>query len=413
MFNIGTAMLGDLAQKRILLGVTGGIAIYKSIELVRRLVDLGAKVRVVMTDAAKAFVTPLTFQVVSGAKVRGSLFDEEAEAAMGHIELARWADMIVIAPASANTLAQLTHGLASDLLSTVCLASNAPMYVCPAMNMHMWSHPATQENISRLKQRGVQFIGPEEGQQVCGDNGPGRMSEVAQILLALEEAIGFSPALQGCRVLITAGPTQEALDPVRYITNHSSGKMGYALANAASQAGADVTLISGPTALTAPSSVRCIDVVSAGEMLSAVKQALAETDIFIGTAAVCDYFCVDIASEKIKKKADSLTLQLTQTPDVLRFVTHQEKPPFAVGFAAETTALKVHALKKLQQKKCDMVIGNQVGGAELGFNSDENAVTVFTKKGEKTFEKEHKQTLATKLIQYIASHYHKEDSHGA
>lgn len=400
--------MGSLVKKRILLGVTGGIAIYKSVGLVRAFVKAGAEVRVVMTESAKAFVTPLSFQVVSGEKVRDSLFDIDAEAAMGHIELARWADMIVIAPLSANMMAKLSYGLANDLLSTLCLASNAPLYVCPAMNMHMWSHPATQENVRRLRERGVQFIGPEEGVQACGDEGAGRMSECDEIVQHLNTAFA-SPILQGCHVIITAGPTQEAIDPVRYLSNHSSGKMGYALANAAKRLGAEVTLISGPTALSPPPDIHVLNVISAHEMLSAVQQTIKTAHIFISTAAVCDYYSVDIAEEKIKKYQDTLMLQLNKTPDILSFVTGLASPPFVVGFAAETHSLRDHALTKLKQKKCDMLVGNQVGGREIGFNSDENEVIVFTSDTEQHFPKEDKQTLANKLMLYIASHYQKED----
>jgi phosphopantothenoylcysteine decarboxylase/phosphopantothenate--cysteine ligase len=404
-------MSDSLHNKRILLGVTGGIAVYKTVELLRLLKKGGALVRVVMTEGAKAFVTPLTFQVLSGERVRDTLFDNDAEAAMGHIELARWADMIVIAPASANVIASLSHGFAETLLTTLCLATTAPIYLCPAMNKHMWAHPATRANIALLAKRGVHMIGPESGEQACGDVGLGRMSTPEAILEKISAASKVGK-LVGQTVLITAGPTQEAIDPVRYITNHSSGKMGYALASAAQKEGAQVVLVSGPTALEKPEKVSCIDVISANDMLDAVMKAVPKVDIFIACAAVSDFQSVDIAAHKIKKSAEGLTLQLNKTPDILRHVSSLPAPPFIVGFAAETDSLENNAIKKLKEKNCDMVVANQVGQQDIGFNSDENEVSVFTKAGIKNFSKESKSQLGSKLITYIASMYKKGNSNG-
>ncbi|MEL7089747.1 MAG: bifunctional phosphopantothenoylcysteine decarboxylase/phosphopantothenate--cysteine ligase CoaBC, partial [Planctomycetota bacterium] len=328
-----------LKHKRILLGVTGGIAVYKSPDLVRRLRDRGCDVQVVMTSGAQQFVTALTFQAVSGKPVRGELFDEEAEAAMGHIELARWADAIVIAPASANTIARIAQGRADDLLTTLCLATDRPVCVAPAMNRLMWSDPATTTNVTTLAERGIALLGPGEGDQACGETGAGRMLEPLAIVnevAGVLEAHRREGPLRGKRVMITAGPTRERLDPVRFLSNRSSGKMGYAIAAAAVEAGADVTLVSGPVHVPTPDGVRRVDVESAQQMFDAVHAEIVDTDIFIATAAVADYRPANVSDAKIKKDGDSLSLELEPCPDILKSVGHLTSAPFTVGFAAET-----------------------------------------------------------------------------
>ncbi|MDZ7804786.1 MAG: bifunctional phosphopantothenoylcysteine decarboxylase/phosphopantothenate--cysteine ligase CoaBC [Thiohalophilus sp.] len=354
----------QLANKHILLGVTGSIAAYKAADLVRRLREAGAEVRVVMTDGACEFVTPMTFQAVSGQPVHRHLLDADAEAAMGHIELARWADAIVVAPASADFLARLVQGRADDLLSTVCLASEVPLAVAPAMNAHMWANPATVDNIRTLQKRGVLLIGPEEGEQACGDVGAGRMSEPATIVMQVQELFSTG-SLTGKTVLITAGPTREAIDPVRYLSNHSSGKMGFALAEAAAEAGARVILVSGPVSLATPAHVERIDVVSAGQMHESVMARAEQADIFIATAAVADYRPVQILEQKIKKDPVSLSLELEKTPDILAGVKQRHPRLFCVGFAAETTDLARYARAKLQEKRLEMVVANPVGPAAV------------------------------------------------
>ena len=397
-------------NKKVILGVSGGIAAYKAAELVRRLIKAGAEVRVVMTAGAQAFVTPLTFQALSGHPVHTELLDPEAELGMGHIQLARWADVVMIAPASANTLARLAAGEAGDLLSTLCLATEAPLCVAPAMNQQMWLDPATQSNTKTLQQRGVHVFGPAQGEQACGEVGPGRMLEPDELVLAVS-ALFETGALAGCRVLITAGPTREAIDPVRYISNHSSGKMGYALAQAAVEAGARVTLVSGPTRLSAPPMVERIEVESAQQMLEAVLPRATESEIFISTAAVADYRVEQIAGSKIKKDSDSLSLSLVKNPDILAMVSGMtEARPFCVGFAAETDQVRAHAQQKLHNKKLDMIAANQVGntgGGMLGFNSDENALQVIWADGERELPLMSKDKLARELIQLIAAHYYK------
>lgn len=365
----------DFANKKIIVGVCGGIAAYKTAYLVRELKRLGATIQVVMTTAAQQFVTPMTFQALSGNPVRTALFDAAAEQAMGHIELARWADLIVIAPASANTIAKISHGLADDLLSTLCLVAEVPLIVCPAMNRSMWGHPTTQSHCTELLARGVMIVGPEEGSQACGEYGLGRMSEAETIINALR-LVGLNNLLRGQTVLITAGPTREAIDPVRYISNQSSGKMGYALAQAALLAGANVTLISGPSSLTPPVGVHFCAVDSAHAMLDAVMAHLKPGMLFIGTAAVADYAPTTIAHEKIKKQ-DNPTLTLTLTPnlDILATVATSGKAALVVGFAAETTEVIPQATKKLRTKKADVIIANQVGNGQ-GFDSEYNQVTV-------------------------------------
>lgn len=396
-----------LHNKNILLGVTGGIAAYKSMIVVRLLKQQGANVRVVMTDAAREFITPLSFQAVSGNPVHSSLLDTEAEAAMGHIELARWADAVMIAPASANTIAKLAAGRAADLLSTLCLATSAPVAIAPAMNQAMWANPSTAENIDCLKRRGVLVFGPASGEQACGDIGEGRMLEAEEIVEALEQMFN-SQLLSGIRVMLTAGPTREAIDPVRYISNHSSGKMGYALAQAALEAGASVELISGPCALTASDRIKLQHVESAQQMLQAVESGINEIDVFIAVAAVADYRPQQVAGQKIKKTDEIMTMSLVKNPDILGTVASRIDKPFCIGFAAETEQLERYAKNKLQQKNLDMVIANRVDSTDVGFNSDYNSATVIWPDGVQVFEKTTKSRLATELISLIAGQYHQQ-----
>lgn len=387
--------------RRILLGVTGGIAAYKSAELVRRLRERGAEVQVVMTAAATAFITPLTLQALSGRPVRTGLMDPQAEAAMSHIELARWADCILIAPASADFIARLAHGLADDLLSTVCLASEAPLVVAPAMNRVMWQHPATQANCATLAARGARLVGPAAGEQACGEVGAGRMLEP----VALVEALNVPPPavdLRGLTVLVTAGPTREPLDPVRFLTNRSSGKMGYAVAEAARDAGAEVILVSGPVHLPAPAGVICLRVETAEAMRAAVLQHIAAADLFIATAAVADYRPATRAADKIKKNGEPLTLSLEPTPDILAEVAGQSERPFTVGFAAETERLAEYAEAKRRRKNIDMIAANQVDDRGLGFDSDDNALTVFWEGGSLALPRQPKRALASALLALIA-----------
>ena len=392
-------------MKHILLGVSGGIAAYKAAELVRLLRKQGAEVRVVMTQSALEFISSLTFQALSGNPVHTELLDTEAENAMGHISLARWADVLIIAPATANTLAKLSCGLADDLLSTLYLAATCPVYVAPAMNQAMWSKVVTQENIARLIRQGVHIIGPEIGDQACGETGLGRMSEPMticnQLVLALQDQVTFSElGLQGHRVLISAGPTREPLDPVRYLTNRSSGNMGYAIAAAAIKAGADVTLVSGPVELTAPANVNLINVTTAEQMYQAVMSSALEHTIYIGTAAVADYSPI-VSDKKIKKDGNSLTLILQKTKDILAAVSALEQRPFTVGFAAETHDLERYARDKLTQKKLDMIAANWVGQEQGGFDSEQNALQVFWDKGDKALLMTDKGQLAEQLIDLI------------
>jgi len=398
-----------LHNKNIVLGVTGGIAAYKSIIVVRLLKQQGANVRVVMTDAAREFITPLSFQAVSANPVHSSLLDTEAEAAMGHIELARWADVVIIAPASANTIANLASGSAGDLLSTLCLATSAPVTIAPAMNQAMWAKPSTADNIDCLQQRGVQVLGPASGEQACGDIGEGRMLEAEEIVEALEQMFN-SQLLSGVRVMLTAGPTREAIDPVRYISNHSSGKMGYALAQAALEAGASVELISGPCTLAASDRIQLRHVESAEQMLQAVEAEIDKIDIFIAVAAVADYRPQQVAGNKIKKTDETMTLQLVKNPDILATVASRNDKPFCVGFAAETEQLEDYARKKLQQKNLDMIFANRVDSSELGFNSDYNSITALWRDGEQVFDKTTKSRLASELVSLIAQHYHQKDN---
>lgn len=393
-------------NKKVILGVSGGIAAYKAAELVRGLMAAGAEVRVVMTRGGQAFVTPLTFQALSGNPVHTDLLDPEAEQGMGHIQLARWADIVLVAPASANTLARLAHGEATDLLSTLCLATEAPISVAPAMNMQMWLDAATQANIRILSERRIDIFGPAEGEQACGEVGPGRMLEPDELVDRLS-GLFESGVLAGKQVLITAGPTREAIDPVRYISNHSSGKMGYAIAQAAIEAGARVTLVSGPSQLPTPSMVERVDVESAQQMRDAVLPRAAETDIFIATAAVADYRVEQVSSSKIKKDSDKLTMNLTKNPDILAEVSGlNEARPFCVGFAAETDKVTEHARQKLQNKALDMIAANQVGEG-LGFHAEENALQVIWAEGERELPLMSKNKLARELIQLIAAQYSK------
>jgi len=406
--------MNDLAHKRILLGVTGGIAAYKSAELVRLLRraggNTGAEVRVVMTEAAGEFITPLTLQALSGHPVRQALFDPAHEAAMGHIELARWAEQVVVAPASADFIARLAAGMADDLLATLCLATTAPILLAPAMNHRMWLASVTQENVQRLKGRGVRFIGPASGEQACGETGPGRMVEPVEILAALTSTL--SGPLAGVHVTVTAGPTREAIDPVRFISNRSSGMMGFAVAAAAAAAGAKVRLVSGPVALqTPPGGVERVDVESAAQMLSASLTDPGE--IFIACAAVADYRPAQVAGEKMKKSKDSLTLELTRNDDIVATVAALPNHPFTVGFAAETERLEEHARDKLARKGLDLVAANWVGAkAEgAGFDSAENALELFWPGGHRSLERGSKELIAAQLIEEIARLFGERKQH--
>lgn len=395
-------MTASLANRQVLLGITGGIAAYKAAELVRRLQDCGAVVRVIMTPAAIEFITPLTLQALSGHPVHTTLLDPEAEAGMGHIELARWADVLLVAPASADFMARLAQGQANDLLTAVCLATRAPVCLAPAMNQGMWRNPATRANAEQLTARGIALWGPAEGVQACGDVGFGRMLEVDALLQKL--AARFETGLlAGKRVLITAGPTREALDPVRYISNYSSGKMGFALAQACVDAGALTTVIAGPVALSTPVRVQRKDVVSAQDMFNAVMAEIDTTDIIIATAAVADYRPSVVAAEKIKKQtSDTMTLELVKNPDIIASVAALERRPFTVGFAAETQHVEQYAHEKMQRKKLDMMVANDVSQSTIGFASDDNAATVFWRGGQQDFPVMSKHQLAEKIVRVIA-----------
>jgi phosphopantothenoylcysteine decarboxylase/phosphopantothenate--cysteine ligase len=396
--------MGQLFNRNVLLGVSGGIAAYKSAQLVRDLQDLGASVRVIMTAGATEFITPLTLQALSGNPVHQHLLDAEAEAGMGHIELARWADVVLIAPATANCLARLAHGEASDLLTTVCLANTSPKLLAPAMNQAMWLDPATTANLELLQGRGFHVVGPAEGSQACGDVGPGRMEEPATIAQRTA-ALFQSDVLDGVRVVITAGPTREAIDPVRYISNHSSGKMGFALARAAADAGAHTTLISGPVNLATPDHVHRTDVVSARDMHEASLAMLAQCDIFIACAAVADYRPASALAQKLKKSAATLQLEMVRNPDIVSAVAGHANRPFTVGFAAETQDVAAYARDKLEAKKLDLIIANDVSGADIGFNGENNAVLII---GADYFEElglASKQQLGRQLIAVIAEKY--------
>ncbi|MEN4916476.1 bifunctional phosphopantothenoylcysteine decarboxylase/phosphopantothenate--cysteine ligase CoaBC [Acinetobacter pittii] len=407
--------LSVIPHKNIVLAVTGGIAAYKSAILVRRLKDYGFDVRVVMTQGAQAFITPLTFQALSGNPVHTELLDPAAEAGMGHIELARWADLLLVAPASCDTLAKFANGLADDLLSTVFLATKSPVWVAPAMNQQMWAAKATQRNLQTLVEDGVHVIMPDAGEQACGDVGLGRMPEPEEIARqvagyfhqaqrAIAEKFGL---LAGKRVVITAGPTREAIDPVRYISNHSTGKMGFALAAACYAAGAQVTLIAGPVSLDTPNGVQRVNVASARQMLDVSMSSL-ETgcDIFIATAAVADYRVAEVAEHKIKKAGDELNVSLVKNPDIVATIAGQEKRPFMVGFAAETQNVEEYAAGKLVAKKLDMIACNDVSRADIGFASDENAMTVFFAENyhmkKRELEKASKREISQQLVEAIS-----------
>lgn len=394
----------DLRNKQIVLGVTGGIAAYKSADLVRRLREAGADVRVVMTKGAIEFVTPLTFQALSNHPVATTLLDADAEQAMGHIALARWADVVLIAPASANFLSRLAHGAADDLLTTLCLATEAPLAVAPAMNRQMWDNRATAENVAVIRARGVHVFGPAEGAQACGEVGPGRMLEPADLVRHVISLFATG-RLAGKRVLITAGPTHENIDPVRFIGNRSSGKMGFAVARAAAEAGADVTLICGPVTLPAPLRVKRIDVRTAQQMYDAVMDAVPGQDIFIAAAAVADYRAAQIAGHKIRKGERTLQLTLEPTADILAAVARLADAPFCVGFAAETEALAQNARTKLLAKGLDMVAANNVAAAGIGFDADDNALTVIWRDGARELPHAPKERLARELITLIAERY--------
>ena len=400
--------MNTLTNKRILLGITGSIAAYKGAELVRLLRAAGAEVQVVLSRGGAEFITPLTLQALSGRPVYLHHLDTDSEAAMGHIDLARWADAILVAPASADFLARLAQGRADDLLSTVCLASDTPLAVAPAMNRRMWAQPATRDNMALLAARGVRVFGPASGEQACGEVGAGRLEAPEALVAALAELFE-SGALQGLRVLVSAGPTREPIDPVRFLSNRSSGRMGYALARAAAEAGAAVTLVSGPVALAVPDRVACRQVETAAEMHAAVLAAAGEADLYIGAAAVADYRPRESRPDKLKKDAAILTLELARTPDILAEVAALPDGPFTVGFAAETRDVEHYARAKLAAKGLDMIVANRVGGPEGGFDAGDNAVTVHWAGGGQAFPLMPKDRLARALITLIAERYHAKD----
>ena len=394
----------NLTNKKIVLGITGGIAAYKCAELVRRLKDAGCEVKVVMTESAKHFITPLTMQAVSGETVSDSLLDPSAEASMGHIEFAKWADLILVAPATCNIIAKMTAGIADDLLTTLLLATPAKVAVAPAMNQQMYGHAATQANLATLKARNVLIWGPGKGEQACGDIGAGRMLEPHE-LVALCIAKEQPQLLAGKTITITAGPTREPLDPVRFISNHSSGKMGYALAEAALQFGAKVNLISGPVTIKAPTGVNLINIESAEELLTESLTYASQSDAFIGCAAVADYRAANIATQKMKKQGDELTLTLTKNPDVIAAMANlTQNRPYTVGFAAETQNVESYAKGKLQNKNLDMICANDVSKSGLGFNSDHNALTLYWHNEQLELPTTSKIEIARKVIEQLAKH---------
>ncbi len=394
--------------RQIIVGICAGIAAYKSAELVRLLCKDNNTVRVVMTESALKFITPLTFEALTGQRVYSHMFDSHHQSAMDHIELARWADVVVIAPTTADFIAKLRCGIADDLLSTLCLATTAPLFIAPAMNHRMWANLATQENIEVLKQREMTMIGPDSGSQACGESGVGRMAEPQQIVDQLNACNSIAGLLTGTRVLISAGPTREPIDPVRYISNHSSGKMGYAIAEAASNAGAVVTLISGPVTVSPPKISQILHIQTAQQMCDAVMQQIVHNDIYIGTAAVADYSPEQVSSSKLKKSAKTMTITLNKTRDILTTLTLSNADVFTVGFAAETNDLERYARAKLADKNLDMIIANQVGLSDRGFDSDNNAVSVIWDNGHQTFSLRSKKQLATDIIGLIAQHYAKK-----
>ncbi|NRP52441.1 MULTISPECIES: bifunctional phosphopantothenoylcysteine decarboxylase/phosphopantothenate--cysteine ligase CoaBC [unclassified Marinobacterium] len=391
-----------LTNRHILIGITGGIAAYKAAELTRLFKGVGADVRVVLTDAGAEFITPLTLQALSGNPVHQSLLDPEAEQGMGHIELARWADLIIVAPATADFMARFAGGMANDLLTTLCLATDAPIALAPAMNQAMWRDPRTQQNLETLLSQGVNIFGPGSGEQACGDTGPGRMIEPTDILASCANLIANGP-LNEKSVVITAGPTREPIDPVRFISNHSSGKMGLELASAAAKAGANVTLIAGPVSLPTPKGVRRVDVESAEQMLEAALVASEQADIFIGAAAVADYRPQLVAEQKIKKGAEEvMEILLTKNPDIIATIAAQPERPLMIGFAAETENLVEYARSKLVRKGLDLVIANDVSQADIGFNADQNEVILVGPNGELPLPKAGKSELAEQLISHIS-----------
>ncbi|MEX1031826.1 MAG: bifunctional phosphopantothenoylcysteine decarboxylase/phosphopantothenate--cysteine ligase CoaBC [Cellvibrionaceae bacterium] len=394
--------MSSLTNKRIILGVTGGIAAYKSAEIIRRLQDQGADVRVVMTRAAQEFITPLTMQALSGNPVHLDLLDTQAEAAMGHIELARWADLVLVAPASANFIARLASGRSDDLLSALCLATRARIALAPAMNQGMWHNAGTQENLIRLEKQGVIQLGPGEGEQACGDVGLGRMLEPNDIVKR-SGGLFATGSLAGKKVVITAGPTREALDPVRYLSNHSSGKMGYALAEAAVEAGARTVLITGPTNLLPPARAEIKQVITAEDMYRKSLAEVSDCDLFIAAAAVADYRPRQAAGQKLKKGGqDTITIELVKNPDIVSSIAASSPKPFTVGFSAETENLLANARDKLHRKQLDLIVANDVSDAAIGFNSDDNAVTLIWVDREEILDKRNKRQLARDLIERIA-----------
>lgn len=396
--------MNHLLNKNIIIGITGGIAAYKSAELCRLLIKQGANVRVVMTEAAQEFIQPLTFQALSGEPVYTDLFAADASHAMDHIELARWADLLLIAPATANAIAKLANGYADNLLLTIVLATENRLAIAPTMNQKMHKNPATDQNIKILLDRGFLIWGPDEGEQACGETGPGRMLEPEDLLRRCEQS--FWPGqLSGKKVLITAGPTREAIDPVRFLSNHSSGKMGYALAQAAVDEGADVTLVSGPVCLQAPQSVAVVQCQSAEDMYQQVMSHIKEQDIFIANAAVADYRLDTIAVQKIKKSTEKMTLNLVKNPDILSAVASLDIKPFCVGFAAETQDLEHNARHKLASKNLDIIAANRVDGAETGFDVDDNALSIFWPGGSQRLPRQSKNLIAQQLIAIIAEKY--------
>ncbi|MCB1761009.1 MAG: bifunctional phosphopantothenoylcysteine decarboxylase/phosphopantothenate--cysteine ligase CoaBC [Gammaproteobacteria bacterium] len=396
--------MGALAGKKVLLGVSGGIAAYKAAQLIRLLRGAGAGVRVVMTPAAAEFITPMTLQALSGEAVRQSLFDPAHEAAMGHIELARWADLLLVAPASADLLARMAAGIADDLLTTIALATSAAVAVAPAMNHLMWRHPATRANCATLASRGVRIWGPAEGDQACGETGPGRMLEPEQLLGQVVATLKPG-ARRGLRVVLTAGPTREAIDPVRFLSNRSSGKMGFALAAAFAELGAEVVLVSGPVMLETPPGVQRVDVESALQMERAVMAQMARCDLFVGCAAVADYRPADVAAQKIKKLTAEREIALVRNPDILANVAARSPAPFCVGFAAETERPVEYALGKLEAKRLDMIAANLVAGEQGGFERDENALIVLWEGGRKDLPMSDKTQLARALVAEILQRY--------
>ena len=398
----------SLSGKHILLGITGGIAAYKCPDLVRHLKKAGAQVRVVMTESASHFVTPMTLQALTGNAVSSDLFDPSAELSMSHIELAKWADLLIIAPATANIIAKMANGIADDLLSTICLATPAKIVIAPAMNQQMYKAAATQQNLATLASRNTLILGPDDGFQACGDFGPGRMVEPATIVSHVEYYFLANSTLAGTEITITAGPTIEELDPVRYISNYSSGKMGYAIAQAAAELGATVNLISGPVNLATPNNVNRINVKSANEMYDAALTHAKKSSIFISCAAVADYRAETIAKKKIKKTDDNneLVIKLVKNPDIVANIAALKKGrPFVVGFAAETNNIKAYALKKLSTKKLDLICANDVSDKNIGFNSDQNALTLYWQNGEQTLPLSSKQQLAKELLQVVITRY--------